>query len=564
MSAPNWIKTVTMQSVTSAESTMAHTRYMTVMMSAGRSINQKRKGLILALLLLSSVPAFAQGTVMPPPVFTGLDASGNPLVSGKLCTYVAGTTTPATTYTTSALSPLAVNTNPVILDAAGRAIVFLRPGSSYKFVLYSAGSDTTCSTGTLQWSVDNISALPSSNVNLDIDGTAGESLAAGDVVYLSDGTGSRTQGSWYKADADLTYASTAARAIGMAPSAIASGSSGTIRTAGVVTVTGPLSSGLPYYVSATAGGLTAAPPTNAIRVGGALTSTTILLGYTQAPVSPRGPPCGRLTLTSGLPVTISDVTAATTVYYTPAGFCNTLDLYDGTAWTTYALAELSIAVPATTNTAYDVFAYDNAGVVALELTAWTNLTTRATALVLQNGVYAKTGALTRRYLGSFRTTGVSGQTEDSATKRYLFNADNRALRQVAGAFVTGTYNYTTNTFQQFNGGTTIQFEVFVGLADSGLEATVVNWAYNGGATITAQIAIGEDSNTAAVTGIMGGASQVGALQMLVATLRKVPAVGSHTYSAIERSGAAGTTAWGPNANAMNAGGNAGITGLWKS
>jgi hypothetical protein len=51
---------------------------------------------------------------------------------------------------------------------------------------------------------------------------------------------------------------------------------------------------------------------------------------------------------------------------------------------------------------------------------------------------------------------------------------------------------------------------------------------------------------------------------LTVTARKVPAVGRHFYAAIEKSGAAGTTAWGPNANAMGAGGNAGIVGMWKA
>jgi hypothetical protein len=62
--------------------------------------------------------------------------TGAVLTGGKLYTYAAGTTTPLTSYTTSAGS--VARTNPVVLDAAGRV-----PGSgqiwispvSYKFVL---------------------------------------------------------------------------------------------------------------------------------------------------------------------------------------------------------------------------------------------------------------------------------------------------------------------------------------------------------------------------------------------------------------------------------------------
>ena len=44
--------------------------------------------------------------------------SGDPLSGGKLFTYAAGTTTPLTTYTSSSGST--PNTNPIILNAAGR------------------------------------------------------------------------------------------------------------------------------------------------------------------------------------------------------------------------------------------------------------------------------------------------------------------------------------------------------------------------------------------------------------------------------------------------------------
>ena len=42
-------------------------------------------------------------------------------------------------------------------------------------------------------------------------------------------------------------------------------------------------------------------------------------------------PNGRLTLTSGTPVTTNDVTAATTIYYTPYKG-NAIQLYNGTNW----------------------------------------------------------------------------------------------------------------------------------------------------------------------------------------------------------------------------------------
>ena len=62
-----------------------------------------------------------------------LDNSGNPLSAGKLYTYAAGTTTPLASYTTRAgTTP---NANPVILDSAGRANIWLSGGISYRLIL---------------------------------------------------------------------------------------------------------------------------------------------------------------------------------------------------------------------------------------------------------------------------------------------------------------------------------------------------------------------------------------------------------------------------------------------
>jgi hypothetical protein len=63
--------------------------------------------------------------------------TGAVLTGGKIYTYAAGTTTPAVTYTTS--GGATANTNPIVLDAAGRVPnsgeIWLADGVSYKFVL---------------------------------------------------------------------------------------------------------------------------------------------------------------------------------------------------------------------------------------------------------------------------------------------------------------------------------------------------------------------------------------------------------------------------------------------
>ena len=66
--------------------------------------------------------------------------SGVPLSGGLIYTYAAGTTTPQTTYTTSTGN--VANTNPIILDSAGRtpSEVWLTGGVSYKFVIKTSAN----------------------------------------------------------------------------------------------------------------------------------------------------------------------------------------------------------------------------------------------------------------------------------------------------------------------------------------------------------------------------------------------------------------------------------------
>lgn len=534
--------------------------------SAGRSMIQKRIGLSILALLLSASSVFAQGTVMPVPRQTWLTNSGDPAAGYWVCVYSAGTDTLATTYTTSALN--VANTNPLVLDSAGRGTVFLSPGRSYKFVLKSPTTPVNCTTGTTVWSVDNVSSVPAGNVTVDVDGTAGEDLSAGNVAYLSDGSGSKNAGQWYKADADFAYASTTPQ-IGITVSAISSGSTGSIRIQGRSTNQTGLTQGSTYYVSATAGALTSTAPTNARYVGQSDSATSLV-------TTPNPPPVyssidariktivnGRLSLTTGVPVTTADVTAATTVYWVPYQG-NEIALYSGSAWVTFAQAQLSIAVPATTSTMYDVFMDYNSGTPALSLTAWTNDTTRATALTTQDGVYVKTGAATSRYLGSFRTTAVSGQTEDSLTKRYLWNYYNRVPRALQRFETNSSWTYTTATVRQANGSTANQVDVVIGVAETTVDLSLTVTFQNSAANVLVSAGIGLDSTTTYAAGGFSASSVAGAGNQQFGT-RYIgfPAVGRHYYSWNEWSTASGSTSWYGAIGGLGSSISAGLTGtVW--
>lgn len=239
---------------------------------------------------------------------------------------------------------------------------------------------------------------------------------------------------------------------------------------------------------------------------------------------------GRLTLTTATPITTADVTAATTLYFTPYKG-NRIALYNGARWKTRTFTERSIAIPSTTNTLYDVFIYDDAGTLTLELVAWnsptngaitgaTNATPivvtytgtdpandqivtivgvlgntaangtwrignintgaktfalwtlannnsvgngaytsggtwqrsdqntgRATALAIQDGVRVKTGATTRLYLGTIRTTTTGGQCEDSGQRRYVSNHYNQVKRRLLLTDVANSHTYATSAWR---------------------------------------------------------------------------------------------------------------------
>lgn len=214
----------------------------------------------------------ATGTLSPDPWLTVENASGVPYVGAKIYTYLAGTTTPVATYTDVGLT--VANANPIVTDSAGRYVAFLTPGASYKYVIQDAN-------GASIRTQDNIPAVPAASGNVDITGTAGEALTAGQAVYLSDGSGSKTVGQWYKADAANTYSSTGAITVGIVPASISSGAAGTVREDGQATGLTSLTIGTTYYIG-TAGALTSTPPSNARLLGIADSTSSLIMAATPS------------------------------------------------------------------------------------------------------------------------------------------------------------------------------------------------------------------------------------------------------------------------------------------
>lgn len=228
-------------------------------------------------------------------------------------------------------------------------------------------------------------------------------------------------------------------------------------------------------------------------------------------------PGGRLTLTSGTPITTSDVTGATSIYYTPH-LHNILPLWDGRQWVPTEFSETTLALGTlTSGKNYDVFGYLNSGALVLESLVWTNDTTRATAVTQQDGRYCKSGDKTRLYLGSFRTTSTTttedsggGTTSQVGGKRFLWNAFNRVKRHVVVIDTTDSWSYTTNTVRQANGVSSNKSELLLGLPAEEVWAFAHGDAYlvsNG--SVAAKQGVGVDSVTA-FSGLVQGGFNAGA------------------------------------------------------
>lgn len=290
-------------------------------------------------------------------------------------------------------------------------------------------------------------------------------------------------------------------------------------------------------------------------------------------------PGGRLTLESGVPVSTTDQTAKTSIYYTPYVH-NIINLWDGSNWVPTEFTEKTLALGTITAAKpYDVFGYLSAGALVLELLAWTNDTTRATAVTLQDGRYCKSGDKTRLLLGTFYTTATT-TTEDSAAKRYLWNAYNRVVKTLVKKYGTAgsSWSYTTGAWQAVNADTTTpcRVNVICGVSSSGTvslvcaEMAALSIGSGGSIFATSGIAINAtNTNDSQAHGRFGHNSTLGgagsSLQVpLGGNLSHMPAAGMTYYQQVEYAEIGGTgtvTFYNEDATANRYG--TGLVGSWQ-
>jgi len=248
---------------------------------------------------------------------------------------------------------------------------------------------------------------------------------------------------------------------------------------------------------------------------------------------------GRLTLTTGVPVTTADVTAAATLYFTPYNG-NAVGLFDGTYWDILSFTELSLDISGyTASKPYDIWLYNNSGTAALDSTIWTDGVTRATELTTQDGIYVKTGAADRRYLGTIYINSSGGQTDDSVLKRNVWNYYNRKWRRLYVVEATG-HTYNSTTLRNWN-NSLLALEVTCGVIEDTMVVTLYGNIQAGNAASPARIAMTWNASTTLINELPYHASSVTTTMAEVATKTPVPVSIGWNYISIMEQITAGST-----------------------
>lgn len=290
-----------------------------------------------------------------------------------------------------------------------------------------------------------------------------------------------------------------------------------------------------------------------------------LIGTVTAPFGGGG----RLTLATATPVTTSDQTAKTVVFYTPY-LSNTLPLYDGSAWGVETFTELTLNLDSDaghtgyhqSGKAFDCFVYDDSGTLRLGTgPAWTNDTTRSAAIARVGGRWVNNASITLRYNNGAINTSIvaanlalyvgtiyctaNGQTEDSAAKRFVWNMHNRVPRAMVKTDSTDSWSYATATIRQARADATNQLDMVRGLDEDAMSAFVLSRYANDTVGQGGYVLIGLDSTNAMATGCLAVSAitiTANAVITAHAEWHGFPGLGRHFVTWLER-GTGGVQTW---------------------
>jgi hypothetical protein len=195
--------------------------------------------------------------------------------------------------------------------------------------------------------------------------------------------------------------------------------------------------------------------------------------------------------------------------------------------------------------------------------AWLSDVNRANELVQQDGIYVKDGAADRRYVGTIRAS-ANNETEDSSTKRFIWNYYNRTTRPMFKTESTDSWaGPGANTWQYANNDSSNALEMVTGFPEESIKVFAQGKSKYGAGAFERWIGIGDVktavTNTTQVTGAVEAEGPAKGLRTISASLYTVPRKGYTKYKWME---AGDGTFYGDDGDSsMNS---SGISALWSN
>ena len=532
----------------------------------GRVKNSISTLIASVIVLLTLSVAASAATLLPNGKQIFFKTDGTICSGCSVFMYVPSTTTFKTTWQDAAQTT--PNANPVITDSAGMAIIY--GSGEYRQLVKDALNNTV-------W--DQLTSDVTAEGVIPFLGTSGGSSNA-QTVTNGAFTSSNGQAMAFRAGFTNSGAATLSVSGGAAIPIRKDTAAGPVGLVGNEIVTGNIvvvyyDTSLGVFHLTNNAGVAQLGDANTFAAVQTFSVAPVLSNGVSSTVGPLVAPCGRLTLTSATPVLSADVTAQTTVFYTPY-LCNLISLYDGSKWNTISFSEVSQTLADSTkspaaggiNQVYDMFGWlDGSTFRVTRGPAWTTPTSaRGTgagtteleyvAGVLVNKVSITNGPSAQRgiYLGSIATDGNGGNGQlnmmfapaaaagGTNNRLDVWNMYNRVNVSSLVRDSTNSWNYTTLTWRSMNNSASNRVTMVAGLNEEAVAASV-DLSLSSSANVSGYAGIGVDSTTA-ISGIPGVHRQSGSAPSQVESYYMgLVGLGRHFIQALEASEATGTTTW---------------------
>lgn len=315
--------------------------------------------------------------------------------------------------------------------------------------------------------------------------------------------------------------------------------SGQDTTADTITVTAHgWTVGTMVKSSATSGGLTAGTQ----YFAGNITTDTISLHTTLASALAG---TSKLDITGAVTANIrANGVGNTSIYYAPFNH-NLISLWDGYRWQALEFSELTLAIgTVTASKPFDIFAYINAGAVAIEKLEWTSDTVRATEVSRQDGRWCKTGDKTRLLLGTFYSDSTTS-TQNSQAKMYLVNVYNQMDFSMDVRETATSWTYSTNADQQVNGNSANQIDFVLPIDANAIISTSYRVSNSTSTPRSCACRAALDSTTYPSGHWASGGAVVGLdiFKQFYENFSGIIAKGKHYITSIELGGGTDTQTW---------------------